>query len=198
MFTTASFLGSTVNLNLRLLLLILHNLFYKKIHSKLCFAKQYLFNIGGKECIIWVYLLNWNCLVKILGLCPEMNKRVTNPPLLQMEILKALPEINFKNSTIIHIFNITKHCEKCFYTGQDKGIQFGYFNGYFVLIPWSRNFLRCCTLGIVKHKFPDRIMFKGHGNFFSNRDEQYHNWSICKLWLYDGTSGIFFIFPFHI
>lgn len=55
-----------------------------------------------------------------LGLYPEMNKHVTNPPL-QMEILKALPGINFSNSTIIHIFDITEHCEKYLYTGQHKG-----------------------------------------------------------------------------
>lgn len=57
-----------------------------------------------------------------LGLCTEMNKRVTNPQLLQMEILKAVPGINFSNSIIIHIFNITEHCKKCLYSGQHKGI----------------------------------------------------------------------------
>lgn len=57
-----------------------------------------------------------------LGLCPKKRKHVTNLQLLQMEILKALPELNFSNSTIIHTFNITEDCKKCLYTGQHKGI----------------------------------------------------------------------------
>lgn len=92
------------------------------LHSKLCFAKQYLFNIRKK-----VYYLCLFAYMKLfgqdreLGLCPEINKHVTNPPLLQMDILKSLPGINFSNSTMIHIFDITEHCEKCLYTGQHKG-----------------------------------------------------------------------------
>lgn len=82
-----------------------------------------------------------------LGLSPEMNKHVTNPPLLQMEMIKSLSGINFSISTIIHIFDITEHCEKSLYTGQHKG-----------------------TLLME--------MFKGHGFFFENSDEQYHNWNM--------------------
>jgi len=59
-----------------------------------------------------------------LGLCPKVNKHVTDPHLLQMEVLKALLQMSFSNSAIIHISKITKHWEKCLYfcTGQDKGI----------------------------------------------------------------------------
>lgn len=57
-----------------------------------------------------------------LRLCPRKNKHVTNSQVLQMEILKVLPELNFSNSTIVHTVNVTERCKKCLYTGQHKGI----------------------------------------------------------------------------
>lgn len=50
-----------------------------------------------------------------LGLCPEVNKLVTDPLLLQMEILMTLLGMSFSNSAIIHIPKITKHWQKCLY-----------------------------------------------------------------------------------
>lgn len=95
------------------------------LHSKLCFAKQYLFNIRENR----IYYLDLFAEMKLfgqdteLGLCPKMNNPVTNPPLLQMEILmEILPGIIILNSTIKHIFNVIEHCGKCLYTGQHKGI----------------------------------------------------------------------------